>query len=123
MREQLRTRGLWAIEPPSGRGRPIVVALAYFEFSNPVFGSHPFAWEQFSLLRVDRLTTKERTMASQNECPTIEEMISDEVRRRFGTRAFQAYEKRPETEKGRGYLRFLKLPVISRPGTYPHVAR
>ena len=62
-------------------------------------------------------------MASQNECPTIEEMIRDEVRRRFGTRTFQAYEKRPETEKGRGYLGFLKLPIISRPGTYPHAAR
>ncbi len=61
-------------------------------------------------------------MASQNECPTIEEMISDEVRRQFGTRT-QAYEKRPETEKGRGYLRFPKLPPISRPGTYPHAAR
>jgi hypothetical protein len=62
-------------------------------------------------------------MASQNERPTIEEMISDEVRRQFGTRAFQAYEKRPETEKGRGYLRFLKLPIISRPVSYPHAAR
>ena len=38
-------------------------------------------------------------MASQNECPTIEEVISDEVRRQFGTRTFQAYEKRPERKR------------------------
>jgi hypothetical protein len=59
-------------------------------------------------------------MASQNECPTIEEMISDEVRKQFGTRTFQ---KRPETEKGRGLMRFLKLPIVPRQGTYPHAAR
>ena len=30
MREQPRTRGLWAIEQALCRGRPIVLALAYF---------------------------------------------------------------------------------------------
>ena len=62
-------------------------------------------------------------MTGQNECPTIEEMISDEVRKQFGARAFQTHEKRSETKKGGGYLRFLKLPIISRSGTYPHAAR
>ena len=62
-------------------------------------------------------------MTGQNECPTIEEMISDEVRKQFGARRFQTHEKRLETEKRRGYLRFLKLPIVSRLGTYPHAAR
>jgi hypothetical protein len=80
----------------------------------------PFTWNCFLFFALSRLVTRERTMTSQNECPSIEEMISDEVRRRFGARTFQTCEKRPETEKRRSFLRFLKLPIISR---LAHAAR
>ena len=80
-------------------------------------------WNGFPFFALNPLTTKEQTMTDQSECPTIEEMISDEVRKQFGARTFQTYEKRAETEKGRGYLRFLKLPTRLRLATYPHAAR
>jgi hypothetical protein len=80
-------------------------------------------WNRFPFFALNPLTTKEQTMTGKSECPTIEEMISDEVRKQFGARTFQTYEKRTETEKGRGYLRFLKLPTVLRFATFPHAAR
>ena len=80
-------------------------------------------WNRFPFFALNPLTTKEQTMTGKSECPTIEKMISDEVRKQFGARTFQTYEKRTETEKGRGYLRFLKLPTVLRFATYPHAAR
>ena len=53
MREQLRMRGLSAIEQPSCRGGPIVLALSYFRVSQSGLWFAPIRLEQFSLLRVE----------------------------------------------------------------------
>ena len=92
----LKGRGLLngPLQGPSNSPRPRLFSSLAIRF---LVRTHS-PGNSFLLFALSRSTTRERTMASQNECPTIEEMISDEVRRQFGTRTFQAYEKRPETE-------------------------